>query len=270
MLYHCLKICRILLKLYIQSTEQMWLWAHMPFSTSCFTVAEHRLGVTASAHRILEAAARSCSRPEYAPVSPSRSPEHTACWCASAKLTGHSGTITFCSLTSLLSGEPPFLWTVYTPSPASYCPFHQQQQEKGSGALTSWLFRVKAFTEPPEVVEIFRQGKPVMAFYLFLKVTGHISFTVLTLLHIGRFFTLKNQHTKLSFSESNFSNVDCLTISLILFTQLYEIHAFSLKLYIWCLSKIWGFFWARKKKQFIIYWCQEGHTQQISKHISLR
>lgn len=90
MLYHCLKICRILLKLYIQSTEQMWLWAHMPFSTSCFTVAEHRLGVTASAHRVLEAAARSCSWPEYAPVSPSRSPEHTAGWCASDKLTGHS------------------------------------------------------------------------------------------------------------------------------------------------------------------------------------
>lgn len=57
--------------------------------------------------------------------------------------------------------------------------------------LTSWLFRIKFFTEFPKVIEILRQRKLIMIFHFFSKFTGDISFTGFTLLHINGFFTLE-------------------------------------------------------------------------------
>lgn len=71
MLYYCLQICRILLKLYIQSTEQMCDCEHIRcFLLLVSLLLNTGLGSLRPYNRLLEAAAKSRSRSECAPVFP--------------------------------------------------------------------------------------------------------------------------------------------------------------------------------------------------------
>lgn len=132
--------------------------------------------------------------------------------------------------------------------------------------LTCWLFRIKFFTELPEVIEIFRQRKFVMIFYFFPKVTGDTSFTGFTLLHINCSFTLTIGIQSIS-PKSNFSNSPYITKLLLFVHPTLRYMCFFVFVFlnsIVFLSKIWGFSWAKKKRTvYNIQWSKGTHTASL-------
>lgn len=267
MLHYCLHICRILLKLHRQSTEQMRDSEHMRcFLLLASLLLNTGLGSVCPYSRLLEAAAKPRSRSECAPFPQPLIRAHCG-GCASASVTGHSGTIAFCfsdftplwgSSFSVNCFDPESSFLLPFPLAAAGGRFWNTHQLAAQGQVLRRTSRSGRNLQAEEACNGF---PPLFEGHWARQLHRTYSSSHRLVFHT------ENQHTKLSFSKSNFSSMDCLTISLILFTQLYEIHAFSLKLYIWCLSKIWGFFWAREKRTAYNILGQEGHIQQISKHI---
>ena len=173
---------------------------------------------------------------------PSRSSECTTGWCPSASVTGHSDTITFCfsdftplwgSSFSVNCLDPESSFLLPFPLAAAGGRFWNTHQLAVQGQVLRRTSRSGRNLQAEEACNGFPP--------LFEGHWARQLHRTYSSLHRPVFHT-ENKHTKLSFSKSNL---------LILFPQLYEIHAFSLKLYIWYLSKIWGFFWARRKRTVI-------------------